>query len=84
MTKGSRPGRGARPPGRGTGGRSRPPGPPLKPPNLGGTGRGTTHKSSAGADAPVLGLAFAICLAIPLGAVIAVGVYLAHGYGLIG
>jgi hypothetical protein len=75
-------GAGARPPGRGSGGRGRPPRRWDSPPRTGGTGRGTNHKGSAQASAPVIGIAFAL-LAAPGGLILGVVAYLLNGYGVL-
>lgn len=75
-------GAGARPPGRGSGGRGRPPRRWDSPPKTSGTGRGTSHKGSAQASAPVLGIAYAL-LGLPVCVVLGVGAYLLRGYGVL-
>lgn len=75
--------KGGRPPARGSGGRSRPPGRWDKPPTGNtGYGKGTKHKSSSVEGTPMIGLVYAIAggVVLVIGSITA---YLAHGYGVI-
>ena len=71
-----------RPPGRGDGGRGRPPRRWDSPPKTGGVGKGTPHKSSSSATAPQLVLAWSL-LAVPVMGVLSVAGYVLHGHGVL-